>query len=116
MDQLPYGHSWLLTVPLIDFGEMLAIFRSPEIAQENICRLRTFWIIICYYTKLLKISKNFIILKDFNPDRNKHNMQFLQVHAIFALGECNSCTIFSLLVSGISDGHSGISNSRASRE
>ena len=71
------------------------------------------------YMLLHQVTENikfFIILKDFNPDRNKHNMQFLQVHAIFALGECNSCTIFSLLVSGISDGHSGISNSRASRE
>ncbi len=35
MDQLPYGHSWLLTVPLIDFGEMLAIFLSPEIAHSR---------------------------------------------------------------------------------
>jgi hypothetical protein len=51
------------------------------------------------YTLLNQFTENikfFIILKDFNPDRNKHNMQFLQVHAIFALGECNFCTIFWL--------------------
>ena len=40
-------------------------------------------------------------------------MQLLQIHAIIALSECNYCTVFSWLVSGISDGHSAISNSRA---
>ncbi len=34
LDQLPYGHSWLLTVPLIDFGEMLTIFLYTENAQK----------------------------------------------------------------------------------
>ena len=47
------------------------------------------------YTLLNQFTENikiFIISKDFNPDRGKHNMHFLQVHANFALGSCKFCT------------------------
>jgi len=48
------------------------------------------------YTLLHQFTENikkFIILKDFNPDRNKHNMQLLQAHAIIAIRECIFCTV-----------------------
>ena len=43
-------------------------------------------------------------------------MQLLQIHAFFALSECIFCTNLDWLLLGVSDGHSAISNSRASWE
>jgi hypothetical protein len=57
------------------------------------------------YTLLNQFTEN---IKKLNPDRNKHNMQLLQIHAIIALIKCIFCTNLDWLLSGVSDGHSSI--------
>ena len=57
------------------------------------------------YMNLLKMSKFFTLSKDPNPDRSKHNMQLLHIHAIIALSECIFCTNLDWLLSAVSNGH-----------
>ena len=55
MDQLPYGHSWLLTVPLIDLGEMLALFSSLKIFLRKYMQIAY---LLDNYTLLHQFTEN----------------------------------------------------------